>query len=53
VVNRLLPQPGGAGPEEYAEPGWLHRPPIAKGPLTRLGDEAARKNREVPWAPPR
>jgi hypothetical protein len=53
VVNGLLPQPGGAGADEYAEPGWLHRPAVAAGPLTRLGDEAARKNREVPWAPPK
>jgi NAD(P)-dependent dehydrogenase (short-subunit alcohol dehydrogenase family) len=52
-VNRLLPEPGGAGAGDFAEPGWLHRPPIASGPLTRLGDEAARKNGEVPWAPPR
>lgn len=53
VVNRLLPAPGGAGPGDFAEPGWLHRPPSATGPWTRLGDEAARRNREVPWAPPR
>jgi NAD(P)-dependent dehydrogenase (short-subunit alcohol dehydrogenase family) len=53
VVNRLLPDPGGAGPGDFAEPGWLHRPAVASGPWTRLGDEAARKNREVPWAPPR
>ena len=52
-VNRLLPEPGGAGAEDFAEPGWLHRPAIASGPLTRLGDEAARKNREVPGAPSR
>ena len=57
LVNRLfalgtmlLPRPGGAGPDDVAEPGWLHRAPL--GPLTKLGDEAARKNREVPWAPP-
>ncbi len=53
LVNRLLPAPGGAGPGEFAEPGWLHRPAAASGPWTRLGDEAARRNREVPWAPPR
>jgi NAD(P)-dependent dehydrogenase (short-subunit alcohol dehydrogenase family) len=53
IVNRLLPAPGGAGPHDFAEPGWLHRPPAASGPWTRLGDEAARRNREVPWAPPR
>jgi NAD(P)-dependent dehydrogenase (short-subunit alcohol dehydrogenase family) len=53
VVNRLLPAPGGAGAGDFAEPGWLHRPTVANGPWTRLGDEAARKNREVPWAPAR
>ena len=52
LVNRLLPPPGGAGPADPAEPGWQHRPRLARGPLTRLGDEAARRNREVPWAPP-
>ncbi|HEY6912317.1 MAG TPA: SDR family oxidoreductase [Myxococcales bacterium] len=52
LVNALLPAPGGAGPSDFAEPGWLHRPEMARGPLTRLGDEAARDNREVPWAPP-
>src|SRR5207302_376114 len=53
LVNRLLPDPGDAGAGDFAEPGWLHRPAVASGPWTRLGDEAARKNREVPWAPPR
>ncbi|HZR10351.1 MAG TPA: SDR family NAD(P)-dependent oxidoreductase [Myxococcales bacterium] len=53
LVNRVLPAPGGAGPRDFAEPGWLHRPAAANGPWTRLGDEAARRNREVPWAPPR
>jgi NAD(P)-dependent dehydrogenase (short-subunit alcohol dehydrogenase family) len=53
VVNRLLPAPGGAGANDFAEPGWLHRPAVANGPWMRLGDAAARKNREVPWAPPR
>jgi len=52
LVNLLLPGPGGAGPEEEAEPGWLHRSGASKGILTRLGDRAARRNREVPWAPP-
>ena len=52
LVNLLLPAPGGAGPNEAAEPGWQHRPAIARGILTRLGDEAARKNLEVPWAKP-
>ena len=41
------------GPQDAAEPGWQHRPAIARsGPLARLGNEAARRNREVPWAPP-
>jgi NAD(P)-dependent dehydrogenase (short-subunit alcohol dehydrogenase family) len=53
LVNRLLPDPGGAGPGEFAEPGWLHRPPVTRGPWARLGDEAARKNLEIPPAPPR
>jgi len=48
LVNRLLPDPGGAGPAEFAEPGWLHRPPATRGRWMRLGDEAARKNREIP-----
>lgn len=32
----------------------MKRPPwiAAGGALTRLADEAARRNREVPWAPP-
>jgi NAD(P)-dependent dehydrogenase (short-subunit alcohol dehydrogenase family) len=53
LVTRLLPSPGGTGPQDAAEPGWQHRPPVARqGPLARLGNEAARRNREVPWAPP-
>lgn len=53
LVARLLPGPGGTGPQDAAEPGWQHRPPVARqGPLARLGNEAARRNREVPWAPP-
>ena len=51
LVALLLPRPGGAGPDDAAEPGWLHRRPM--GGLTKLGDDAARRNREVPWAPPR
>jgi NAD(P)-dependent dehydrogenase (short-subunit alcohol dehydrogenase family) len=52
VVNRMLPDPAGAGPDDPAEPGWQHRHPVARGPFTRLADDAARRNREVPWAPP-
>ena len=51
AVTRLLPDAGGAGPADLAEPGWQHRPP--RTPWTKLGDEAARRNREVPWAPPK
>ena len=51
LVGRLLPAAaGGAGPDQPAEPGWQHRPP--RSALTSLGDKAARRNREVPWAPP-
>ena len=52
LVNRVLPDAGGAGPEQPAEPGWQHRRPLARGPLTKLGDDAARRNREIPWARP-
>lgn len=52
LANRLLPAPGGAGVDEPGEPGWLHRPAAARSGLLKLGDEAARRNREVPWAPP-
>jgi NAD(P)-dependent dehydrogenase (short-subunit alcohol dehydrogenase family) len=52
VANRLLPSPAGAGPDDPAEPGWQHRHPAARGALTKLADEAARQNREVPWAQP-
>ena len=53
LVARLLPAPGGTGPQDAPEPGWQHRPAIARhGPLAWLGNEAARRNREVPWAPP-
>jgi short-subunit dehydrogenase len=50
LVTMALPRPGGAGPDDAAEPGWLHR--VRLGLLTTLGDRAARENREVPWAPP-
>jgi hypothetical protein len=48
-----LPAPGGAGARDFAEPGWLHRPRVAKGPWMRLGDAAAHRNREVPGAGPK
>ena len=50
LIGRLLPAASGAGPDDDGEPGWQHRPPPSR--LTRLGDQAARRNREVPWAPP-
>ena len=53
VVNRLLPAPGGAGAADPAEPGWQHPPRHLAGFLARIGSRAARRNREVPWAPPR
>ena len=52
VANRLLPAAGGAGPGDAAEPGWQHRPSHLPGFLERLGNRAARRNREVPWARP-
>jgi NAD(P)-dependent dehydrogenase (short-subunit alcohol dehydrogenase family) len=52
AVNRLLPAAGGAGPGDPAEPGWQHRPARPAGFLQRLGNRAARRNREVRWAAP-
>jgi NAD(P)-dependent dehydrogenase (short-subunit alcohol dehydrogenase family) len=48
VINRLLPDPGGAGPSASAEAGWMHRPAWARGAWMRLGERAARENRELP-----
>lgn len=42
--SRLLPEPGGAGPEDTAEPVWQHRAPYSHG---RLGDLAAERNNEL------
>ena len=47
LAARLLPSAASGGP---AEPGWQHRG--RRTSWTRLGDAAARRNREVPWAPP-
>ena len=52
VLARLLPEADGADPGELAEPGWLHRRGVARGPLLALGNRAARRNLEVPWASP-
>jgi NAD(P)-dependent dehydrogenase (short-subunit alcohol dehydrogenase family) len=52
LVNRLLPNPGGAGPSERAEPGREHREGIARTKVVALGDRAARENNEVPGAMP-
>lgn len=52
ALGRLLPELDGADPSELAEPGWLHRRGLARGPLVALGNRAARRNLEVPWASP-
>jgi len=52
VIDRLLPDAGGADPSEAPEPGWLHRQGVARSPLLALGNRAARRNLEVPWAAP-
>jgi NAD(P)-dependent dehydrogenase (short-subunit alcohol dehydrogenase family) len=52
LVNRLLPSPGGAGPEEKAEPGRDHREGIARSRIVALGEKAARENNEIPGAMP-
>ena len=52
LVNRALPAVGAGSPSQAAEPGWQHRGKVRPSWLTRLGDAAARRNREVPWAPP-
>jgi NAD(P)-dependent dehydrogenase (short-subunit alcohol dehydrogenase family) len=48
LVDRLLPDAGGADPGEPPEPGWLHRRGVARSPLVALADRAARRNLEVP-----
>ena len=52
LVNRLLPDPGGAGPAERAEPGREHREGIARSKAVVLGERAARENNEFPGAMP-
>jgi NAD(P)-dependent dehydrogenase (short-subunit alcohol dehydrogenase family) len=47
LASRLLPESGGAGPEDAAEPVWQHRALHSHGVL---GDRAARLNNEIPWA---
>jgi NAD(P)-dependent dehydrogenase (short-subunit alcohol dehydrogenase family) len=48
LASRLLPEPGGAGPGDAAEPVWQHRAAYSHG---KLGDRAARENNELPWTP--
>jgi NAD(P)-dependent dehydrogenase (short-subunit alcohol dehydrogenase family) len=45
LASRFLPEPGGAGPEDAAEPVWQHRAPYSHG---ALGDRAAMENNELP-----
>jgi NAD(P)-dependent dehydrogenase (short-subunit alcohol dehydrogenase family) len=52
VMARLLPELDGADPRERPEPGWLHRRGLGRSPLLVLGNRAARRNLEVPWASP-
>jgi NAD(P)-dependent dehydrogenase (short-subunit alcohol dehydrogenase family) len=52
VIDRLLPDADGADPTEAPEPGWLHRQGVARSRLLALGNRAARRNLEVPWATP-
>ena len=52
VLDRLLPKRGDAQATDAPEPGWLHRRGIARSPLLALGNRAARRNLEVPWASP-
>jgi NAD(P)-dependent dehydrogenase (short-subunit alcohol dehydrogenase family) len=51
LVNSLLPEPGGAGPDEPAEPGWQHRSPVNERAIRPAGDRAARENNELGFAP--
>jgi NAD(P)-dependent dehydrogenase (short-subunit alcohol dehydrogenase family) len=46
LVNRLLPAPGGIGPARVT--GAQSESAITRSPLTRLTDDAARANNEVP-----
>jgi NAD(P)-dependent dehydrogenase (short-subunit alcohol dehydrogenase family) len=50
-VNSLLPEPGGAGPEDPAEPGWQHRSPVNEPRIREAGDRAARDNNELGYSP--
>src|SRR4051812_20207381 len=51
LVNSLLPGPGGAGPEDPAEPGWQHRSPINEPAIRDAGERAARDNNELGYVP--
>src|SRR5205823_3614900 len=51
LVNSLLPEPGGAGPEDAAEPGYMHRSAVNEPSIREAGDRAARDNNEVGYSP--
>jgi NAD(P)-dependent dehydrogenase (short-subunit alcohol dehydrogenase family) len=51
LVNSLLPGPGGAGPEDRAEPGWQHRSPVNEPAIREAGERAARDNNELGYTP--
>jgi NAD(P)-dependent dehydrogenase (short-subunit alcohol dehydrogenase family) len=51
LVNSLLPDPGGAGPDDPAEPGWQHRSGIAEAAIREAGDRAALQNNELGHGP--
>lgn len=52
AADRLLPGPGGEGPEQRAEPGRRRRRGLAISLLTSLGRAAARETHEIrPGAP--
>jgi NAD(P)-dependent dehydrogenase (short-subunit alcohol dehydrogenase family) len=50
-VNSLLPEPGGAGPRDPAEPGYMHRSPVNEPAIREAGDRAARDNNELGYSP--
>ncbi|HZX66786.1 MAG: SDR family NAD(P)-dependent oxidoreductase [Myxococcales bacterium] len=51
LVNSLLPDAGGAGPADPAEPGWQHRSPVNEPAIRAAGDRAARDNNELGFVP--
>jgi NAD(P)-dependent dehydrogenase (short-subunit alcohol dehydrogenase family) len=44
LATRLLPRPGGAGPEDVGEPVWQHQRP---GWRTAIGESASLRNNEL------